>query len=190
MIPTGQSFRCSALSRRRTTSPSLRFSRSCCHFLRHCRVGSYSFFQRTQNWSARYWIHFHCFLYRSLGQKLSNWKHSTDWLVFIVSRVAGVSGIGSSGSGDTGTKGLEFMTDITFAISVVSTSWVKRLTSRRWESRIRRATPIILSHTPPMWEEWGGLNIQLIPFSDRYSLIGRSLYLSPWHSNPWRIRRN
>lgn len=48
------------------------------------------------------------------------------------------------------------MTDITSATEVMSTSWVKFLTPRRREYRIWRGIPIILSHTPRMWEMGGG----------------------------------
>lgn len=92
----------------------------------------------------------------------------------MVSIVAGVNGNGTSGSYDMGKRGRALMIEETSANNVESISWVNCLTSSRIVSSIRLTTPIIRSQIPPMWEEWGVLKIQLIPFSFKYCLIGRS----------------
>lgn len=38
---------------------------------------------------------------------------------------------------------------------------------------MRRVIPIILSHTPPIWEEWGGLSIQVHPLLVRKFFIDK-----------------
>ena len=67
----------------------------------------------------------------------------------------------------------------TSAIKVESTSWVSRAppVSMSMEFRMDLVTPIILSHEPPMWEEWGGLNLQTTPVSPRKVLICGSFTL-------------
>lgn len=45
------------------------------------------------------------------------------------------------------------------------------------ESRILRVMPIILSHAPPICEEWGELNVQVQLFFERYLFTTSSLTL-------------
>ena len=84
----------------------------------------------------------------------------------------------SSGK-ETGTNGLLLNISVTSAINVTRTSWVSwRLGCfNSMASRMRRARPITLSHTPPMWDEWGALKIQLQPFLFRNLLkVGSSMF--------------
>lgn len=86
-----------------------------------------------------------------------------------MNNVEGVSVRGSSGSIETGTSGLEFIIAVASAMNVVRTSCVilDGPSCSIIESKIFRVMPIILSHTPPMWEAWGGLKIHEHPCSAR-----------------------
>ena len=81
----------------------------------------------------------------------------------------GLRRTGSSGSVEIVVIDLEFNTEHTSAINVVITSLVRPFFSpSSIESRIFLLTPIIRSHTPPMWEECGGLNIHVEFEANRY----------------------
>ena len=91
-------------------------------------------------------------------------------LGFWVKSMAGESRIGAAGSVEMGTSGLALTIADTSAIRVESTSCVRRvcLSCKSMESKILRVTPIIRSHTPPMWDACGGLNFHVQPLLWRY----------------------
>jgi len=147
------------LSLSRTRSPTWRFLRGTVHFCLCCK---YSRLQRIQNWFARAWPCFHCFVYRSLSEKCPGGGGTP---VFCVRSIDGESMQGCSGSADTGKSDCALIIAETSAIRVQRTLWVKWVLScRNIESRILLAMPIICSHKPPMWELSGGLNSQLHPW--------------------------
>jgi hypothetical protein len=59
ILPNGQPQRGELSSTRSTISPTAKFLRVLVHFCRSCRRGRYSFTQRSQKISARYWTCFH-----------------------------------------------------------------------------------------------------------------------------------
>ena len=83
----------------------------------------------------------------------------------------------ASGSLETGTSGLALMIADTSAIRVVKTLCVRCFceTSANMASNTRLATPIILSHAPPVCDAGGGggeLNSHSKPSFSRYLLTG------------------
>lgn len=83
---------------------------------------------------------------------------------------------GMSGSVDTDTKGLALIIALTSDVRVLKTSCVRQV-EPVWNSiasRIRLATPMSLSQEPPIWDECGGLNIQVHPLSVRYLVSSES----------------
>lgn len=88
----------------------------------------------------------------------------------------GLKGKGSSGSVDNAESGLELMIAHTSAMKVTRTSCVRcPLWCNIMESSILLVTPIILSHTPPMWGECGALKIHRILLSLRNGFTESSL---------------
>ena len=90
-------------------------------------------------------------------------------LTFCVSNIAGVSIPGLSGSVDMGTRGLALIIAITSAITVLKTSWVRRVCSvcDSTASRMCLVNPMRRSHEPPMLDTWGELNVPMHPLSCR-----------------------
>lgn len=88
----------------KTTSPTLMFGLSSVHFPQ-CSSGTrYSLFQDFQKVSARHCTCFHCFVGKSVVEKLP--IGTVNVFVFW----AGVRTVGTSGSLETGTSGLAFIT--------------------------------------------------------------------------------
>lgn len=131
----------------------------------YCSVARYC--HLSQKVLARLCTIRHCSLYRlGFSQFSGRSKLVPD---FWVSRVAGVKMKGSVGSVDTGIKGLLFIMAMTSAIKVESTSCMslEDVVWKSMESNILRVRLIVLSHAPPMCDEWGGLNVHVQLWSDR-----------------------
>ncbi len=145
-MPKGQSFRLDWESLSRTMHPLEMLGCWCCHFRRCCRVARYCLRHLSQKVLLRLCTISHCCLYRSGFPKSPGGTELTP--VFWVSSVAGVRMKGSAGSVDTGINGLLFIMAVTSAIKVVSTLCVslEDVLWRSIESKILRASPIILSH--------------------------------------------
>lgn len=154
--------------RMRTTSPFWDFLLFFSHFWRVCKVCIYSTCHLCQNWSAKYWTCFQELLRESLvpNSGMSNCKVCA---VFWCINMSGESTWGASGSVDIATSGLAFSIALTSIRNVVKTSCVRGpLWFMSKLSMIFIEAPIILSHTPPKWEAWGGLNTDVILFSSKY----------------------
>lgn len=82
---------------------------------------------------------------------------------FWVRSIAGVRMSEYFRSTDTGTSSLVLKIAETSAKNVPKNAWLRcpGRCSNNMDSEMRRVTPIILSQTPPMMEERGGLNNHL-----------------------------
>ena len=133
---------------------------------------------------ARCWTRFHCFCDRfvALNSPAGGFRCCGLW----VSNVAGVKTSGVSASLETGTSGLALTIGDTSAIRVVKTSCVRCFGERSATvaSNTHLATPIILSHAPPVCKAWGGLNSHSQPSFSRYFLTGLA---SEGFSTAWSL---
>ena len=95
-------------------------------------------------------------------------------VVFWVMIIAGDKISGDSGSLDTGVSGRLLMMAETSAIKVISASCVNYLVGSSWSiaSMIRRTMPMTRSHTPPIYEAWGGFSSLLSPEQCRQLVLG------------------
>lgn len=169
-IVRGYWFLVNESSRIRTRSPFWNClpSQSVNHFWRICKLCIYSVCHLCQNWSAKYCTCFQELLRASLVP-ITGMSNCEVCTVFWWINISGESTCGVSGSVDTATSGLALRIALTSIKNVVKTSCVKGpLWLKSKLSCIFLETPIILSHAPPKWEAWGGLNTHLILFSSRY----------------------
>lgn len=116
----------------KTTSLTLMFGFSSVHAVRFWWVMRYSRLHCSQKLSARNCT---CFLWCKWSSGVSTFPDgAVKVLVFCIKCIAGVKMVGLSGSVDTGMSGLAFITPITSAIKVLSTSWVScdRLQHTPW----------------------------------------------------------
>ena len=143
-----------------TISPRVMFRCWPVHFWRCCKVCKNSFFQRLQNWFASNWTRRHLFLLY-MSACTNDPGGGTTTVDRIVSRWFGVMGDNEAGSFRLSTvNGLLFM------MLAVSVNSVRRQSSSSCvlvlystDVKILRAVRICISHTPPIWLAFGGLNL-------------------------------
>ena len=143
-------------------------------------IGRYSRLHLSQKVLAKCRTFLHCWQCRSASTKHPGGGEElqTIW----VGIIAWVRSDGAFTSVEMVVRGLALIIVDTSAMTVGRTSW-ERWDGSIWdnmESRILLETPIILSHTPPMWEEWGGWKIHIQPFLLRNPKTLGSL--SSWRS--------
>ena len=149
----GHAFREQVSSTRRTISPMLKFLRSWCHFDLIWRSGRYSFDQRFQNWSAKYWTWRHLlFEYIFSFRKTPGVRGTSD---LSSSRWLGVKASRSFGSSETCVIGRLLMIDSTSMRRVERPS-SSRICWLRIALRTFRTVLIHLSHVSPWWDPVGG----------------------------------
>ena len=108
---------------------------------------------------------------------------------FIVNNILGVIGCGSLGSSLSVHKGVE-LTMLTASQSRVDNSSVVRCLFPRCTSAQSRPLliwPILRSHTPPKWEEWGGLNIHSKFSFVNWATIFLSVMSRFWEEAPTKL---
>lgn len=159
----GQWFLSTSGSRRSTMSPSWMLGRLFCHLGRLWSIGRYSCLHLSQKVLAKCWNFLQCWRCRSASMKHPGGEGELQ--TFWVRIIAGVGSDGALTSVEMVVRGLELIMADTSAMTVDRTLW-DRWDGWIWdnmESRILLETPVIVSHTPPMWEEWGGLRIHVQP---------------------------
>ena len=147
-----------------------------CHFFRTCKVWRYSFFPSVPK-------HLGKVLYSPLLYSQEFLRtcvtYRFAYCVSFLNKMLVVGIKGESGSEGMNVRGRDLIIALASARKVVRTSWVCPWAECSFIIlfNIRRVTLIISSHAPPLFDAWGGLNIQTVPLEYRKSMTGESSVL-------------